>query len=154
MVTTTFVHIGLEHFVLQYDHPLLGTFGRRSQLWISFLSSLSLIRHGRHVFVAILSPDVVAAGSTTASLDCLGPLVLCALLSKVLYSPLSDPMPNLILVNLIFSFMPGISMAGHQWLSSSGWCWHVFPVRGSSLYEPAYQMSAAPILSLTFAFIS
>ena len=46
IVTATFVHIGLEHFCAQYDHPLLlRTFGRRS-LWIEgFLSSLSLIRH-------------------------------------------------------------------------------------------------------------
>ena len=46
IVTATFVHIGLETFCAQYDHPLLlGTFGRRS-LWIEgFLSSLSLIRH-------------------------------------------------------------------------------------------------------------
>ena len=51
IVTATFVHIGLEHFVLNMITPLLlGTSGRRS-LWIEgFLSSLSLIRNDGQCF--------------------------------------------------------------------------------------------------------
>ena len=79
-----FVHIGLEHFVLNmitlYYLGRLAEdlFGSKAFLALYLLSGMM-----GNVFVAIFTPDVIAAGASTASLDFLGLLVLCVLLSKV-----------------------------------------------------------------------
>ena len=155
IVTATFVHIGLEHFVLNmitlYYLGRLAEdlFGSKAFLALYLLSGMM-----GNVFVAIFTPDVIAAGASTALFGLFGTI---GALRFIVQSPyirhLSQSYTSLIVVNLIFSFMPGISMAGaHRWLSSWG---HVglclSSKRGSSFYEPNLSDECSPLLSLAFA---
>ena len=147
IVTATFVHIGLGTFCAQYDHPLLlRTFGRRS-LWIEgFLALYLLSGMMGNVFVAIFTPDVIAAGASTALFGLFGTI---GALRFIVQSPyirhLSQSYTSLIVVNLIFSFMPGNQYGGaHRWLSSWGHVGLCLPVRGEARFmNRTYQMSAA-----------
>ena len=143
-------------FCAQYDHPLLlGTFGRRS-LWIEgFLSSYLLSGMMGNVFVAIFTPDVIAAGASTALFGLFGTI---GALRFIVQSPyirhLSQSYTSLIVVNLIFSFVPGISMAGHiGGLVAGVMLAYVFPVRGEARFmNRTYQMSAALSYLLLFLY--
>ena len=99
-----------------------------------------------NVFVAIFTPDVVAAGASTALFGVFGTI---GALRFIVQSPyirhLSQSYTSLILVNLIFSFMPGISMAGHiGGLVAGVLLAYVFPVRGEARFmKRSYQIGAS-----------
>ena len=96
---------------------------------------------------------MIAAGASTAPFGLFGTI---GALRFIVQSPyirhLSQSYTSLIVVNLIFSFMPGISMAGHiGGLVAGLMLAYVFPVRGEARFmNRTYQISAAPILSLCF----
>ena len=92
IVTATFVHIGLEHFVLNmitlYYLGRLAEdlFGSKAFLALYLLSGMM-----GNVFVAIFTPDVIAAGASTAPLWTVWDHWCAALYCpKSLYSPLES----------------------------------------------------------------
>lgn len=158
LLTAIFVHIGLEHFVLNmitlYYLGRLAEdlFGSKAFLAIYLLSGIM-----GNVFVAIFTPDAVAAGASTALFGVFGTI---GSLRFIVQSPyirhLSQSYTSLILVNLIFSFMPGISMAGHiGGLVAGVLLAYVFPVRGEARFmKRSYQLSSALVyLGLLFYFL-
>ena len=118
-------------------------FGSKAFLALYLLSGMM-----GNVFVAIFTPDVIAAGASTALFGLFGTI---GALRFIVQSPyirhLSQSYTSLIVVNLIFSFMPGISMAGHiGGLVAGVMLAYVFPVRGEARFmNRTYQMSAAPV---------
>lgn len=158
LLTAVFVHIGLEHFVLNmitlYYLGRLAEdlFGSKAFLAIYLLSGIM-----GNVFVAIFTPDAVAAGASTALFGVFGTI---GALRFIVQSPyirhLSQSYTSLILVNLIFSFMPGISMAGHiGGLVAGVLLAYVFPVRGEARFmKRSYQIGASLVyLGLLFYFL-
>ena len=156
LLTATFVHIGLEHFALNmitlYYLGRLAEdlFGSKAFLAIYLLSGIM-----GNVFVAIFTPDVVAAGASTALFGLFGTI---GALRFIVQSPyirhLSQSYTSLIVVNLIFSFMPDISMAGHiGGLVAGVMLAYVFPVRGEARFmNRTYQISAALSYLLLFLY--
>ncbi len=156
LFTATFVHIGLEHFALNmitlYYLGRLAEdlFGSNAFLAIYLLSGIM-----GNAFVAIFTPDVVAAGASTALFGLFGTI---GALRFIVQSPyirhLSQSYTSLIVVNLIFSFMPGISMAGHiGGLVAGVMLAYVFPVRGEARFmNRTYQISAALSYLLLFLY--
>ena len=156
IVTATFVHIGLEHFVLNmitlYYLGRLAEdlFGSKAFLALYLLSGMM-----GNVFVAIFTPDVIAAGASTALFGLFGTI---GALRFIVQSPyirhLSQSYTSLIVVNLIFSFMPDISMAGHiGGLVAGVMLAYVFPVRGEARFmNRTYQISAALSYLLLFLY--
>ena len=128
-----FVHIGLQHFVLNMvTLYFLGRiaedlFGSKAFLVLYILSGLM-----GNLFVMTFSPEVVAAGASTALFGIFGAIASLRFIARSPYIQyLSQSYTSLILVNILFSFMPGISLAGHLGgLVGGGILAFVFPVYG------------------------
>ena len=147
LITAIFVHIGLEHFAVNMislyylGHLAEDLFGSKAFLALYLLSGIM-----GNVFVAIFTPDAIAAGASTALFGLFGTI---GALRFIVQSPyirhLSQSYTSLIVVNLIFSFMPGISMAGHiGGLVAGVMLAYAFPARGEARFmNRTYQLSAA-----------
>ena len=85
-----------------------------------------------NLFVMTFSPEVVAAGASTALFGIFGAIASLRFIARSPYIQyLSQSYTSLILVNILFSFMPGISLAGHLGgLVGGGILAFVFPVYG------------------------
>ena len=133
LLAAMFVHIGLQHFVLNMvTLYFLGRiaedlFGSKAFLVLYILSGLM-----GNLFVMIFSPEVVAAGASTALFGIFGAIASLRFIARSPYIQyLSQSYTSLILVNIFFSFMPGISLAGHLGgLVGGGILAFVFPVYG------------------------
>ena len=133
LLAAMFVHIGLQHFVLNMvTLYFLGRiaedlFGSKAFLALYILSGLM-----GNLFVMIFSPEVVAAGASTALFGIFGAIASLRFIARSPYIQyLSQSYTSLILVNILFSFMPGISLAGHLGgLVGGGILSFVFPVYG------------------------
>ena len=133
LFSAIFVHIGLQHFVLNMvTLYFLGRiaedlFGSKAFLALYILSGLM-----GNLFVMIFSPEVVAAGASTALFGIFGAIASLRFIARSPYIQyLSQSYTSLILVNILFSFMPGISLAGHLGgLVGGGILAFVFPVYG------------------------
>ena len=133
LLAAMFVHIGLQHFVLNMvTLYFLGRiaedlFGSEAFLALYILSGLM-----GNLFVMIFSPEVVAAGASTALFGIFGAIASLRFIARSPYIQyLSQSYTSLILVNILFSFMPGISLAGHLGgLVGGGILAFVFPVYG------------------------
>ena len=133
LLAAMFVHIGLQHFVLNMvTLSFLGRiaedlFGSKAFLALYILSGLM-----GNLFVMIFSPEVVAAGASTALFGIFGAIASLRFIARSPYIQyLSQSYTSLILVNILFSFMPGISLAGHLGgLVGGGILAFVFPVYG------------------------
>ena len=133
LLAAMFVHIGLQHFVLNMvTLYFLGRiaedlFGSKAFLALYLLSGLM-----GNLFVLAFSPEVVAAGASTALFGIFGAIASLRLIARSPYIQyLSQSYTSLILVNILFSFMPGISLAGHLGgLVGGGILSFVFPVYG------------------------
>ena len=147
LITAIFVHIGLEHFAVNmislYYLGHLGEdlFGSKAFLALYLLSGIM-----GNVFVAIFTPDAIAAGASTALFGLFGTI---GALRFIVQSPyirhLSQSYTSLIVVNLIFSFG-----RAYRWLSSwgdAGLC--LSSKRGGPLYEPNLSDQCRLVLSLT-----
>ena len=154
LFTATFVHIGLEHFALNMiSLYYLGRlaedlFGSKAFLALYLLSGMM-----GNVFVAIFTPDAIAAGASTALFGLFGTIGALRFMVQSSYiRHLSQSYTSLIVVNLIFSFMPGISMAGHiGGLVAGVMLAFVFPVRGEARFmKRSYQISASLSYLLLF----
>lgn len=133
LLAAMFVHIGLQHFVLNMiTLYFLGRiaedlFGSKAFLALYLLSGLM-----GNLFVLAFSPEVVAAGASTALFGIFGAIASLRFIARSPYIQyLSQSYTSLILVNIFFSFMPGISLAGHLGgLVGGGILAFVFPVYG------------------------
>ena len=133
LLAAVFVHIGLQHFVLNMvTLYFLGRiaedlFGSKAFLVLYILSGLM-----GNLFVLVFSPEVVAAGASTALFGIFGAIASLRFIARSPYIQyLSQSYTSLILVNILFSFMPGISLAGHLGgLVGGGILAFVFPVYG------------------------
>ena len=133
LLAAMFVHIGLQHFVLNMvTLYFLGRiaedlFGSKAFLVLYILSGLM-----GNLFVMTFSPEVVAAGASTALFGIFGSIASLRFIARSPYIQyLSQSYTSLILVNILFSFMPGISLAGHLGgLVGGGILAFVFPVYG------------------------
>ena len=133
LFSAMFVHIGLQHFVLNMvTLYFLGRiaedlFGSKAFLVLYILSGLM-----GNLFVMTFSPEVVAAGASTALFGIFGAIASLRFIARSPYIQyLSQSYTSLILVNILFSFMPGISLAGHLGgLVGGGILAFVFPVYG------------------------
>ena len=133
LLAAMFVHIGLQHFVLNMvTLYFLGRiaedlFGSKAFLALYLLSGLM-----GNLFVLAFSPEVVAAGASTALFGIFGAIASLRFIARSPYIQyLSQSYTSLILVNILFSFMPGISLAGHLGgLVGGGILSFVFPVYG------------------------
>ena len=133
LLAAMFVHIGLQHFVLNMvTLYFLGRiaedlFGSKAFLALYILSGLM-----GNLFVMTFSPEVVAAGASTALFGIFGAIASLRFIARSPYIQyLSQSYTSLILVNILFSFMPGISLAGHLGgLVGGGILAFVFPVYG------------------------
>ncbi|MCE3591882.1 rhomboid family intramembrane serine protease [Streptococcus sp. XMC] len=131
LLAAMFVHIGLQHFVLNMiTLYFLGRiaedlFGSKAFLALYLLSGLM-----GNLFVLAFSPEVVAAGASTALFGIFGAIASLRFIARSPYIQyLSQSYTSLILVNIFFSFMPGISLAGHLGgLVGGGILAFVFPV--------------------------
>ena len=133
LLAAMFVHIGLQHFVLNMvTLYFLGRiaedlFGSKAFLVLYILSGLM-----GNLFVMTFSPEVVAAGASTALFGIFGAIASLRFIARSPYIQyLSQRYTSLILINILFSFMPGISLAGHLGgLVGGGLLAFVFPVYG------------------------
>ena len=133
LLAAMFVHIGLQHFVLNMvTLYFLGRiaedlFGSKAFLALYLLSGLM-----GNIFVLVFSPEVVAAGASTALFGIFGAIASLRFIARSPYIQyLSQSYTSLILINILFSFMPGISLAGHLGgLVGGGILAFVFPVYG------------------------
>lgn len=133
LLAAMFVHIGLQHFVLNMvTLYFLGRiaedlFGSKAFLALYLLSGLM-----GNLFVLVFSPEVVAAGDSTALFGIFGAIASLRFIARSPYIQyLSQSYTSLILINILFSFMPGISLAGHLGgLVGGGILAFVFPVYG------------------------
>ena len=133
LLAAMFVHIGLQHFVLNMiTLYFLGRiaedlFGSKAFLALYHLSGLM-----GNIFVLVFSPEAVAAGASTALFGIFGAIASLRFIARSPYIQyLSQSYTSLILVNIFFSFMPGISLAGHLGgLVGGGILAFVFPVYG------------------------
>lgn len=133
LLAAMFVHVGLQHFVLNMvtlyfiGRIAEDLFGSKAFLALYLLSGLM-----GNLFVMTFSPEVVAAGASTALSGIFGAIASLRFIARSPYIQyLSQSYTSLILVNILFSFMPGISLAGHLGgLVGGGLLAFVFPVYG------------------------
>ena len=115
LLAAMFVHIGLQHFVLNMvTLYFLGRiaedlFGSKAFLALYILSGLM-----GNLFVMIFSPEVVAAGASTALFGIFGAIASLRFIARSPYIQyLSQSYTSLILVNILFRFMTWISLEGY-----------------------------------------
>lgn len=133
LLAAMFVHVGLQHFVLNMvtlyfiGRIAEDLFGSKAFLALYLLSGLM-----GNLFVLVFSPLAVAAGASTALFGIFGAIASLRFIARSPYIRyLSQRYTSLILINILFSFMPGISLAGHLGgLVGGGILAFVFPVYG------------------------
>ena len=133
LLAAMFVHVGLQHFVLNMvtlyfiGRIAEDLFGSKAFLALYLLSGLM-----GNLFVLVFSPLAVAAGASTALFGIFGAIASLRFIARSPYIHyLSQRYTSLILINILFSFMPGISLAGHLGgLVGGGILAFVFPVHG------------------------
>ena len=93
-----------------------------------------------NIFVFFFSPDTLSAGASTALFGLFASIVTLHYVVRDSYiQQLGQSYMTLIVVNLIFSFMPSISLAGHLGgLIGGVLCAVILPIKGSSnAFKPA-----------------
>ncbi|MBP2623826.1 rhomboid family intramembrane serine protease [Streptococcus oricebi] len=115
LFSAIFVHIGLEHFVLNcltlyfLGQEVEQVFGSRNFFLLYLMSGLM-----GNIFVLLFTPEVVAAGASTALFGLFSALALLSYVAKTPYiKQLGQRYLPLLVLNLIMSFLPGVSLAGH-----------------------------------------
>ena len=98
-----------------------------------------------NVFVFFFSPDSLSAGASTALFGLFASIVTLQYVVRDSYiQQLGQSYMTLIVVNIIFSFMPGISLSGHLGGLIGGiLCAVILPVKESSnTFKPAQRWLA------------
>lgn len=141
LVSAIFVHIGLEHFVMNMitlyfiGRQAEEIFGSRNFLFLYLMSGIL-----GNVFVFFFTPGAVAAGASTSLFGIFGAIITLRYAVRNPYiRQLGQTYLILLMMNLILSLTPGISLAGHLGGAVGGsLCAIIFPVRGE---RRAYQMN-------------
>jgi len=104
-------------------------FGSRNFFLLYMMSGLM-----GNIFVFFFSPDTLSAGASTALFGLFASIVTLQYVVRDSYiQQLGQSYMTLIVVNIIFSFMPGISLAGHLGGLIGGiLCAVILPVKSSS----------------------
>ena len=146
LFSAIFVHIGLEHFVVNVvtlyfiGQQAEDIFGSRNFFLLYVMSGLM-----GNVFVFFFSPDSLSAGASTALFGLFASIVTLQYVVRDSYiQQLGQYYMTLIVVNIIFSFMPGISLSGHLGGLIGGiLCAVILPVKESSnTFKPAQRWLA------------
>lgn len=110
-----FIHIGLEHFVVNMltlyflGRQIEAIFGSWKFLLLYLMSGVM-----GNVFVICFSPDTLAAGASTSLFGLFSAVIVLRYTTRNYYiQRLGQSYMSLLAVNLIMSFLPGISLAGH-----------------------------------------
>ena len=135
LFSAIFVHIGLEHFVVNVitlyfiGRQAEDIFGSRNFFLLYMMSGLM-----GNIFVFFFSPAALSAGASTALFGLFSSIVTLHYVVRDSYiQQLGQSYMTLIVVNIIFSFMPSISLAGHLGGLIGGiLCAVILPVKGSS----------------------
>jgi len=110
-------------------------FGSRNFFLLYMMSGLM-----GNIFVFFFSPDALSAGASTALFGLFASIVTLHYVVRDSYiQQLGQSYMTLIVVNIIFSFMPSISLAGHLGGLIGGiLCAVILPIKGSSnAFKPA-----------------
>ncbi len=115
LVTPVFVHIGWQHFLFNlFAIYIVGQLAE--QIWGSWRFLLLYILSGimGNVFTLLLTPDVVAAGASTAIFGVFASIVVVGYFGRSPYlRQMGQSYQALIVVNLIFNlFMPNVGIVG------------------------------------------
>ena len=140
LVSAIFVHIGLEHFVMNMitlyfiGRQVEDIFGSWNFLFLYLMSGIL-----GNVFVFFFTPNIVAAGASTSLFGIFGAIItLCYAVRNPYIQQLGQSYLVLLVLNLVLSLTPGISLAGHLGGAVGGaLCAVIFPVRGE---RRAYQV--------------
>ena len=116
LVTPIFVHIGWQHFL--FNLLAIYIVGQLAeQIWGSWRFLLLYILSGimGNVFTLLLTPDVVAAGASTAIFGVFASIVVVGYFGRSPYlKQMGQSYQALIVVYLIFNlFMPNVGIVGH-----------------------------------------
>ena len=110
-----FIHIGLEHFVV--NMLTLYFLGRQIEAIFGSLKFLILYLMSGvlgNLFVVYFSPNSLAAGASTSLFGLFTSIVVLRYATRNYYlQQLGQSYMSLLVVNLIMSFLPGISLSGH-----------------------------------------
>ena len=153
LFSATFVHIGLEHFLVNMlslyflGRQMEQIFGSKQFFFIYLLSGMM-----GNLFVLVFSPNAITAGASTALYGMFASIVILRYASRNPYlQQLGQSYFSLLVINLVGSVLiPGISLAGHVGGAVGGALLAiVFPVRGErKIYSPGQRGLA------TLAFIA
>ena len=116
LMTPIFVHIGWQHFLFNiFAIYVVGQLAE--QVWGSWRFLLLYLLSGimGNVFTLFLTPDVVAAGASTAVFGAFASIAVVGYFGHNPYlKQMGQSYQALIVVNLIFNlFMPNVGLVGH-----------------------------------------
>ena len=140
LASAIFVHIGLEHFAMNMitlyfiGRQAEDIFGSWNFLFLYLMSGIL-----GNVFVFFFTPNVVAAGASTSLFGIFGAIITLRYAVRNPYiQQLGQSYLILLVMNLVLSLTPGISLAGHLGGAVGGaLCAVIFPVR---VDKKAYQI--------------
>lgn len=114
LFSAIFVHIGFMHFfantltIYFLGQQIERLYGSVRFFWIYLLTGLM-----GNLFCLVFSPDAIVAGSSTSIFGLFTILVVLRWLPNPYLQHLGQSYLPLLLMNLIFSLAPGVSLAGH-----------------------------------------
>ena len=116
LITPIFVHIGWQHFLFNlFAIYIVGQLAE--QVWGSWRFLLLYLLSGimGNIFTLLLTPDVVAAGASTAVFGAFASIAVVGYFGHNPYlKQMGQSYQALIVVNLIFNlFMPNVGIVGH-----------------------------------------
>ena len=116
LMTPIFVHIGWQHFLFNiFAIYVVGQLAE--QVWGSWRFLLLYLLSGimGNIFTLLLTPDVVAAGASTAVFGAFASIAVVGYFGHNPYlKQMGQSYQALIVVNLIFNlFMPNVGLVGH-----------------------------------------
>ena len=140
LASAIFVHIGLEHFAMNMitlyfiGRQAEDIFGSWNFLFLYLMSGIL-----GNVFVFFFTPSAVAAGASTSLFGIFGAIITLRYAVRNPYiQQLGQSYLILLVMNLVLSLTPGISLAGHLAGAVRGaLCDVIFPVR---VDKKAYQI--------------
>ena len=140
LASAIFVHIGLEHFAMNMitlyfiGRQAEDIFGSWNFLFLYLMSGIL-----GNVFVFFFTPSAVAAGASTSLFGIFGAIITLRYAVRNPYiQQLGQAYLILLVMNLVLSLTPGISLAGHLGGAVGGaLCAVIFPVR---VDKKAYQI--------------
>ena len=160
--SATFVHIGLEHFLVNMlslyflGRQMEDIFGSKAFFFIYLLSGMM-----GNLFVLAFSPRSITAGASTALFGMFAAIIVLRYATRNPYiRQLGQSYLSLFVINLIGSVLiPNISLAGHLGGAVGGAILAIiFPVRGERrIYTPGQRslaILAFTALSVLLLFIS